>query len=131
MSARSIITAFAAALVAVVSTNAHAQETDAGKRVFNKCLACHAIGPGATTKVGPELNGLIGRKAGSVAGYNYSDANKNSGITWTEEEFAAYIRNPQGIIKGTKMTFAGLKSDKEIADLTAFLKSFGPDGKPL
>lgn len=131
MSTRSIITAFAAALVAVVSTIAHAQDVDAGKRAFNKCLACHAIGPGAATKVGPELNGVIGRKAGSVAGYNYSDANKNSGITWTEEEFAAYIRNPQGVIKGTKMTFAGLKSDKEIADITAFLKTFGPDGKPL
>ncbi|MBV5269768.1 MAG: cytochrome c family protein [Afipia sp.] len=131
MPSRSIVTAFAAAVVAFASTDAHAQDADAGKRVFNKCLACHAIGPGATTKVGPELNGVIGRKAGSVAGYNYSDANKNSGITWTEEEFAAYIRNPQGVIKGTKMTFAGLKNDKEIADLTAFLKTFSPDGKPL
>ncbi|MBN9499691.1 MAG: cytochrome c family protein [Alphaproteobacteria bacterium] len=131
MPSRSIVVAIAAALFAVISTDTHAQDADAGKRVFNKCLACHAIGPGATTKVGPELNGLIGRKAGSVAGYNYSDANKNSGITWTEDEFTGYIRNPQGVVKGTKMTFAGLKSDKEIADLTAFLKSFGPDGKPL
>lgn len=131
MSSRSIVVATIATLIAAGSTVAHAQDVDAGKRVFNKCLACHAIGPGAATKVGPELNGVIGRKAGSVAGYNYSDANKNSGITWTEDEFAAYIRNPQGIIKGTKMTFAGLKSDKEIADLTAFLKTFGPDGKPL
>ena len=131
MPSRSIVVAIAAALFAVISTDTHAQDADAGKRVFNKCLACHAIGPGATTKVGPELNGLIGRKAGSVAGYNYSDANKNSGITWTEDEFTGYIRNPQGVVKGTKMTFAGLKSDKEIADLPAFLKSCGPDGKPL
>jgi len=131
MPSRSIVVAIAAALFAVISTDTHAQDADAGKRVFNKCLACHAIGPGATTKVGPELNGLIGRKAGSVAGYNYSAANNNSAITWTEDEFTGYIRNPQGVVKGTKMTFAGLKSDKEIADLTAFLKSFGPDGKPL
>lgn len=131
MPSRSIVVAIAAALFAVVSTDTHAQDADAGKRVFNKCLACHAIGPGATTKVGPELNGLIGRKAGSVAGYNYSDANKNSGITWTEDEFTAYIRNPQGVVKGTKMTFAGVKSDKDIADLVAFLKMFGPDGKPM
>ncbi|OYU89015.1 MAG: cytochrome c family protein [Bradyrhizobiaceae bacterium PARB1] len=119
----------AAALFAAASSSALAQDVDAGKRVFNKCVACHAVGPGAANKVGPELNGLIGRKAGSVAGYNYSDANKSSGIVWTEQEFAAYIRDPKAVVKGTKMAFAGLKNDKEIADITAYLKTFAADGK--
>lgn len=122
-------TAAAVALLQFAVTAAIAQEADAGKRVFNKCVACHAIGPGAANKVGPELNGLIGRKAGSVAGFNYSDANKNSGIVWTEQEFGAYIRDPKAVVKGTKMAFAGLKNDKEVADLTAFLKTFAADGK--
>ena len=84
----------------------------------------------ASKKVGPELNGLIGRVAGSVPGYNYSEANKSSGITWTEDVFARYIRDPRGIIPGTKMTFAGLKNDQDIADLIAYLNTFGPDGQP-
>ncbi|MCX7322713.1 MAG: cytochrome c family protein [Hyphomicrobiales bacterium] len=122
-------TIIAAALFPFAVSAAFAQDADAGKRVFNKCVACHAIGPGAANKVGPELNGLIGRKAGSVVGYNYSDANKNSGIVWTEQEFAAYIRDPKAVVKGTKMAFAGLKNDKEIADLTAFLKACAVGGK--
>lgn len=123
---------FKFALFAVfIPTLSYGQDADAGKRVFTKCMACHSIGPGATNKVGPELNGLFGRKAGSIPGYNYSDANKNSGITWTEQEFAAYIRDPQSVVKGTKMSFPGLKNDKDVADITAFLKTFGPDGKPM
>jgi cytochrome c len=105
-----------------------AGDPEAGARVFRKCQACHAVGEGAQNKVGPELNGLFSRPAGSVPGYDYSDANRNSGIVWTEETFAAYIRDPRGYIKGTKMIFAGLKKDEEIADLTAYLRQFAPDG---
>jgi cytochrome c len=72
---------------------------------------------------------MFGRQAGTVEGYNYSAANKASGITWTDEVFAEYIRDPRAKIPGTKMVFAGIKNDKEIADLTAFIKQFGPDGK--
>jgi len=122
-------TIVAAVLLVAATSPTSAQEVDAGKRVFNKCIACHAVGPGAANKVGPELNGLIGRKAGSVAGYNYSEANKSSGIVWTEQEFASYIRDPKAVVKGTKMAFAGLKSDKEVADITAYLKTFAADGK--
>ena len=106
-----------------------AQDADAGKTSFNKCLACHAIGDGAKNKVGPELNGLDGRKSGTAPDYNYSDANKNSGITWDETVFREYIKAPRTKIPGTKMTFIGIKDDQKIDDLIAFLKQFDADGK--
>src|SRR4051812_34523956 len=76
-------------------TGAQAQDAAAGKSSFNKCLACHAIGENAKNKVGPELNGLDGRKSGTVEGYNYSEANKNSGITWSKDVFLEYIKDPK------------------------------------
>jgi cytochrome c len=125
-----IVRSFLVSLSLVALTcAAHAQDAEAGKKVFNKCRACHQVGPTAKNGVGPELNGLIGRKAGSVAGYNYSDANKNSGLTWDEATFAEYIKNPKAKIPGTKMAFAGLTKEQEIKDITAFLKTFGSDGK--
>jgi cytochrome c len=109
-----------------------ADDATAGEQVFKRrCSACHAVGEGARNKVGPELNGLFGRPAGSVPGYNYSKANKESGIVWDETVFAAYIRDPRGTVPGTKMTFAGLKSDQEIADLIAYLARFAADGKTV
>jgi cytochrome c len=106
-----------------------AQDVAAGKTAFNKCMACHAIGEGAKNKVGPELNGLDGRNAGSAPDYNYSDANKNSGITWNEAQFKEYIKDPKAKIPGTKMAFAGIKNEKEINDLWAFLSQYDKDGK--
>jgi cytochrome c len=107
-----------------------AQDVAAGEQVFRRvCLACHDVGPGAKTKLGPPLNGIDGRKAGALEGYNYSEANKSSGIVWNDETFPPYIRAPMQAVPGTKMTFVGLKNDKEIADLWAFLKQFGPDGQ--
>jgi cytochrome c len=111
-----------------LSLSAFAGDPKAGAQVFKKCLACHAVGEGAKNKVGPELNGLFGRPAGSAPDYDYSDANKNSGIVWTPEVFAEYIKNPRGFIPGTKMAFAGLKKDKEIEDVTAYLAQFNADG---
>ena len=85
----------AAAVLALASSTAFAAgDPDAGAKVFNKCKACHQIGPGAKNVVGPELNGLDGRKTGSAEGYNYSDANKNSGITWGEAKFLGIYRRP-------------------------------------
>ena len=101
----------------------------AGKTSFNKCLACHAIGEGAKNKVGPELNGLDGRKSGSAPDYNYTDANKNSGITWNEAVFKEYIKDPKAKIPGTKMAFAGIKSENEINNLWAYISQFDADGK--
>ena len=106
-----------------------AQDVEAGKASFNKCLACHAIGEGAKNKVGPELNGIDGRKSGTAADYNYSDANKNSGITWNEAQFKEYIKDPRAKIPGTKMVFAGIKNEKEINDLWAYISQFDKDGK--
>jgi cytochrome c len=108
---------------------ARAQDAAAGEQVFRKCLPCHAVGPGAKNKVGPELNGLDGRHSGSAPDYRYSAANKNSGITWKEATFKEYIKDPRGKIPGTKMIFAGIKNEKDVADLWAYLKQFGPDGK--
>src|SRR5882762_10441129 len=108
---------------------ASAQDTAAGKTSFNKCLACHAIGDGAKNKVGPVLNGLDGRKSGTVEGYSYSDANKNSGITWNKEQFLDYIKDPKAKIPNTKMVFPGIKNEKEANDLWAFLAQYDKDGK--
>jgi cytochrome c len=111
------------------SSAALAQDVAAGKTSFNKCLACHAIGESAKNKVGPELNGLKGRKSGTVEGYPYTEANKNSGITWDEATFKDYIKDPKAKIPGTKMVFAGIKNEQEAGDLWAFLAQYDKDGK--
>ncbi|MBN9042773.1 MAG: cytochrome c family protein [Rhizobiales bacterium 62-47] len=118
-----------AAAFAVTSHTANAQDVAAGKTSFNKCLACHAIGENAKNKVGPELNGLDGRKSGTVEGYSYSDANKNSGITWNEKEFKEYIKAPKAKIPGTKMAFAGITKESEVDSLWAYIAQFDKDGK--
>ena len=119
----------AAAATFAMLQPAAAQDVEKGQRSFNKCLPCHAIGPAAENKVGPELNGLDGRHAGTVAGFNYSDGNKNSGLVWDEATFKDYIRSPQAKIPGTKMAFAGVTNPQEIADLWAHLKQFNASGE--
>jgi cytochrome c len=118
----------ALALAGSIGT-ACAQDVDAGETSFKKCQPCHDIGEDAQNKVGPVLNGLDGRKAGTYEGYNYSDANKNSGITWNEASFKEYIKDPRGKIPGTKMIFPGIKNEQEADNLWAYIKQFGPDGK--
>jgi len=113
----------------VQSAAALAADPAAGERVFRKCLPCHAVGENAVIKVGPVLNGLIGRPAGSYPGYSYTDANKNSKFVWDEATLANYLKNPKAAIPGTKMEFAGLPREHEIADVIAYLKQFGADGK--
>ena len=113
----------------VVSTGtALAQDVAAGETSFRKCAPCHSIGPDAANKVGPELNGLDGRKASAVDGFNYSDANKASGITWGEAVFKEYIKDPRAKVPGTKMVFAGIKSEKELGDLWSYVSQFDKDG---
>jgi cytochrome c len=119
-----------AALLASISGTA-AQDAAAGEKVFAKCKICHQIGENAKNAVGPVLNGVVGRPAGTYPDYHYSDANKNSGITWDEATLKEYLRDPKAKIPGTKMVFPGLKSDEDITNVIAYLKQFGPDGKKI
>jgi cytochrome c len=119
----------AALMLAAMAPTAQAQDAAAGEQVFKKCFPCHSVGPGAKNKVGPELNGLDGRHSGTAAGYSYSAANKNSGIVWGKDTFSKYIKDPRSDIPGTKMIFPGIKNEKDIANLWAYLAQFGPDGK--
>jgi cytochrome c len=117
-----------AAALAATPGAALSQDLAAGEQSFKKCLPCHAVGANAKNKVGPVLNGLEGRKTGTIEGYSYSEANKSSGIVWSAETFKEYITDPRGKIPGTKMVFAGIKNDKEKGDLWAYLSQFKADG---
>ena len=117
-----------AALLASISASM-AQDAAAGEKVFfAKCKVCHMPPEAAKNLVGPSLAGVVGRKAGTVPDYHYSDANKNSGIVWGEASFKEYIKDPRAKVPGTKMTFAGIKNDEEINDLWAYLKQFDAQG---
>ena len=114
----------ASMLVAVSAGTAPAQDA-----TFRKwCLPCHDAGPGAKIKLGPPLNGIDGRAAGTFEGFNYSDAMKDSGITWNEAKFKDFISNPMQKLPGTRMAFAGVRDPKEVDDLWAYLGHLGPDG---
>jgi len=119
---------FVAVGLVISAGTALAQDVAAGETSFRKCAPCHSIGPDAANKVGPELNGLNGRKAGIIDGFNYSDANKASGITWDEATFKEYIKDPRAKVPGTKMVFAGIKSEKEVGDLWSYVSQFDKDG---
>ena len=116
-------------LLAATMGMARAQDLAAGEQSFRKCSPCHSVGEDARNKVGPQLNGLDGRKSGTAPDYNYSDANKNSGITWNEAVFKEYIKDPKAKIPGTKMAFAGIKNETEINNLWAYVSQFDKDGK--
>ncbi|WP_298426836.1 cytochrome c family protein [Rhodoblastus sp.] len=118
----------AAALALASSTAFAAGDPAAGEKVFMKCKACHQIGPNAKNVVGPELNGLNGRKAGTAEGYSYSDAMKNAGFTWDEANFLAYIEAPKTKVPGNKMPFAGLPNDADRANVWAYISQFKADG---
>ncbi|RTL71815.1 MAG: cytochrome c family protein [Hyphomicrobiales bacterium] len=117
-----------AAALSFAATHAFAQDVANGEDVFKKCRACHAIGAGAKNLVGPQLNGLVGRKSGSSEGFPYSEANKNSGVTWDKETFLKYIKDPKGFMPGNKMAFAGVKDEQDAADLFAYISQFNADG---
>ena len=97
----------------------------AGETVFRQCMACHTVAEGQN-RVGPSLYGIVGREAGSVAGFRYSDANKNSGVTWDEATLFEYLKAPRTFIEGTTMAFAGIPDAQKRADLIAYLKEQGP-----
>jgi cytochrome c len=118
----------AAGLIVASTSAGWAQDAAKGEISFHKCLPCHSIGEDAENKIGPELNGLDGRHSGSVEGFEYSDANKNSGIVWGEAKFKEYIQDPRGVVPGTKMIFAGIKNPQEVNDLWAYVSQFKADG---
>jgi cytochrome c len=119
----------AMAAFVTISGVANAQDLAAGEQSFRKCLPCHSVGEDAKHKIGPVLNGLDGRKSGTIEGYNYSEANKKAEILWGEASFKDYIVAPMAKVPGTKMAFAGIKNETEIANLWAYLKQFKADGK--
>jgi len=118
----------AAVLIAASAGAAVAQDAERGEASFRKCRLCHAIGEDAQNKVGPQLNGIDGRRAGAVADFFYSDAHKNSGIIWSEATFKDYIKDPAAKVPGTKKIFAGIKDEQEADDLWAYLKQFDANG---
>ena len=98
-----------------------------GEKVFNKCKACHAVGDDAKNKVGPVLNGIVGAAAGQNPDFKYSDAlmaMAGEGLVWDEESLEAFLKKPKDFMKGTKMTFAGLRKDDEVEDVIAYLATF-------
>ena len=119
-----------AAVGALVSTvliatagGALAQSAESGERTFNQqCKACHTVEKGGPSPLGPNLFGVIGRKAGSAAGFASSDAMKTSGITWDEASLADYLKDPKAKVAETKMIFAGFKRPAQLADAIAYLK---------
>jgi cytochrome c len=107
--------------VAFMST-VHAEgDAKAGATVFAQCSACHAVGPAAQNNVGPVLNGVVGRAAGTFPGYRYSSAMRKSGLTWDEATLTQYLHGPDKLVPGTKMAFPGM-GDKDVADVIAYLK---------
>ena len=121
--------AISAGVQMAAAQDAPAGDPVVGEKTARICKTCHQFGEGAKNSIGPVLNGVVGRKAGTYPGYNYSDANKNSGLTWDEATLQVYLKNPKAKVPGTKMTFAGFQKDTDIANVIAFLKTLGPDGK--
>lgn len=103
-------------------------DAEAGEAVFKRCASCHAVGPDARNKVGPILNGVVGREAGTVEGYRYSKALLEAGMTWDEETLTEFLTNPRKAVKGTKMSFRGLKDEDDLENVIAYLAQFDEDG---
>jgi cytochrome c len=108
--------------LAIISSAHAAEDAAAGAKVFVQCAACHAVGAGAQNTVGPVLNGVVGRPAGAYPGFRYSSAMRKSGLTWDAATLTEYLRTPDKVVPGTKMAFAGLASDEDLANVIAYLK---------
>jgi len=116
-------------IVCVSASAASAQDSAAGQISFSRCLGCHSIGVDAKNKVGPQLNGLEGRKCGGVEGFAYSAANKDCAFAWDQANFVEYVRDPKAKIPGTRKSISGIRDQTEAKNLWAYLRQFGPDGR--
>ncbi|ETX15804.1 cytochrome C [Roseivivax halodurans JCM 10272] len=124
-------TAFVALPAGAVLAQDAAGDPEAGENVFRKCQACHMVGEDAQNRVGPSLNGVIGRTAGTLEDFNYSDAmvaKGEEGLVWSAETLMPYLENPREYVSGTKMSFAGLRKEEERADVIAYLQQFSEGG---
>jgi cytochrome c len=109
-------------LLAFMTLAAPAWAQSAGAAVFNRCKVCHSLAAGAHSPVGPDLHGLFGRTAGTAPGFSFSPAMQKSGVVWGDDTLTKFLRDPQGLIPGNRMGFPGIKDDKELADLLAYLR---------
>ncbi|MGD9659027.1 MAG: cytochrome c-554 [Methylocystis sp.] len=126
----SLLTFAASVAFAASAGQAYAAgDAAAGEKIFAKCKACHQVGETAKNAIGPALNGIDGRKAGTAPNYNYSEPMKNSGITWDEATFKEFIKSPKVKVPGTKMIFQGLPSEGDEENVWAYIAQFGEDGK--
>lgn len=116
-------------VVAPADVSLPAGDPAKGSTIFTQCSACHTVGPGAQKSVGPVLNGVLGRRSATAAGYRYSGAMRNAGLVWDEPTLAKFLRGPEQMLPGTKMLFPGLTSDQEVADVIAYMKQYGADGQ--
>ena len=119
---RQTIAGLAFAALAFGSAQAAGDATN-GKTLFARCAICHKVTKDGGNGLGPNLFGVAGRKAGTAAGFAYSDAMKKSGITWTEDKLAAYIADPKGTVPGNRMSFAGVNGPAQAGDVAAYLST--------
>lgn len=111
--------------VTFLSSNTQAGDAAKGEKTYRKCASCHMVGPKAKNRVGPQLNGIIGREIGAISGYKYSKgmiAYAAEQKVWTEENLAAYLAAPRKVVKGTRMSFAGLRKETDRDNIIAYLK---------
>lgn len=118
-----LITGVCCILAIAVSENAWAADAKNGATVFNRCIICHSNSKGAPAKIGPNLFGVVGRKAGTAPGFNYSAAMKGSGIVWTNDKLKLYLAHPAQVVPGTRMTFAGISNPRDVDDVVAYLNT--------
>lgn len=120
---KTVITGTCCVLAVAVSTSAWAADAKNGATVFNRCIICHSNAKGAPAKIGPNLFGVVGRKAGTAPGFNCSAAMKGSGIVWTDDKLKAYLAHPAQVVPGTRMTFAGISNPRDLDDVVAYLNT--------
>lgn len=112
-----------AAALLVLAANAQADPLEAGRRAYARCASCHQVGPGAHSAFGPQLNGILGRRAGGAPDYAYSPAMRKAGFVWDENKLAAFLRDPDAVVPGNKMRFWGMRDERQVADLLRYLRA--------